>query len=86
MVHVIYLEGVAASVAGAAEDVRTLSDGYVELRGDLFIVTSDLDMREWRDRIAQFGASVVVAKLSGSWAVRGMPDLSSWLKGVRREF
>jgi hypothetical protein len=86
MVLVIYLEGVAASVANAAAEVRTLSDGYVELRGDLFIITSDLDMREWRDHIAPFGARVVVAKLSGSWAVQGMSDVSSWLKDVRREF
>jgi hypothetical protein len=86
VVHVIFIEGEAPNVASAMADVKRASEGHVQLRHDLIVVSGDLDIREWRARVAAHDVQTVVAKLSGSWASHGMPDVSEWLKGARRDF
>jgi hypothetical protein len=87
MVHVVVFIGEAGPLQNASAVLRQASAGWIELRPGVWLVGSALDAGAVRDIFnAVPGVQVVVAKLSGNWAARGMPGTAEWLKTARNAF
>lgn len=87
MVHMILLHGGQEQELIVAEkSIREIGDGWIHPEPRVWIVASDLDAKQWRDHIGATGVDLFVAELSGSWASKGMPEVTDWTKKARKAF
>ncbi len=89
-VLVIYL---VAMVAPSTEEtprliaeLQRVSDGWVRLDDQSWIVFSELDANALRDCVGAVAAAALVLHLSGGWASKGFEDAAGWLKQARGRF
>lgn len=66
--------------------LQRLSDGWVRLDDQTWIVFSEADANELRDRLDAFASAALVLHLSGGWACKGFEDAAGWLKQARGRF
>jgi len=90
MIHLVVLRGNAIVVANSVEGAKRIASGWALLGGGpgndgtmttSMLLTIDQPTGAIRDYFSRTpNLQILVARLEGDWAARGMPDIAVWLQ------
>lgn len=87
MIHIVVFIGQPSAIEPAAARLRTHANGYAQVSPSTWVVGYDHEAQILRDLLGSLpGVSVLVARLSGNWAGRGIGNVGDWLQNANPYF
>jgi hypothetical protein len=89
MVLLVLASGDSSSLLQVRGSVRSISNGWHEFALGVWLIGKDGDsniLTSVRDTLGGFGAHVMVIRLQGAWAAKGMDGAVKWLQSARDSF